>query len=121
MFQIAYDYQQAWPENEPLKVEIQLAHEIKISPALAQRRANGFLAGYVSMMVCSGPPTLLLGERPVWCVPAVLKLPEVGEVGSVGTVDIDAQTGDVLPLSTPQIHRMQEIAHAIAAHFANDE
>jgi hypothetical protein len=118
MFPVAYDYQRVWPENQSLKIEIQLAHEITIPPTVAQQKANGFLAGYVTLMVSSGQPTLWLKERPVWRIPAVLKLPHLGEVGVVGTIDVDAQTGTIIPLTTEQITRMQEIADAIAAHFA---
>lgn len=117
MFQVAYDYQQTWPENQSLKIEIQLAHEITISPTVAQQKANGFLAGYVTLMVSSGPATLWLKERPVWRIPAVLKLPHLGEVGIVGTIDVYAQAGEIIPLSPAQISRMQEIAQALAAHF----
>ena len=119
MFQIAYDYEQAWREDETLTVDIQFAQEIAISPDIARRKANGFLAGYVTMMVSGGQPTLILAKDPVWRVPAVLTLPNVGEVSTLGTVDVDAQTGQVIPPSAEQINRMQELAHAIAAHFAS--
>ncbi len=119
MFQIAYDYQKSWPEDEPLTVEGHFAQEIIISPAVARRRANGFLAGYVTMMVSGGQPTLILSERPVWRVPAILNLPQLGEVSTLGVIDIDAQTGEVISPPAEQISRMQELAHAIAAHFAS--
>jgi hypothetical protein len=118
MFQIAYDYQKPWPENEPLQVKAHFDQEITISPVLARRKANGFLAGYVTMMVSAGQPTLILNEQPFWRVPAVLNLPYLGEVSTLGAIDIDAQTGKIIPPSAEQISRMQELAHAIAAYFA---
>lgn len=119
MFQIAYDYQKPWPENEPLRVEGHFDQEITISPTLARRKANGFLAGHVTMMVSAGQPTLILSEQPIWRVPAILNLPQLGEVGTLGAIDIDAQTGKIILPSPKQISRMQELAHAIAAHFAS--
>jgi len=51
-------------------------------------------------------------------VPANLRLPTVGEVSVLGTIDVDARTGAILVPKTKQITQMQELAHAIAAHFA---
>ncbi len=113
MFQVAYDYQKPWQGDKPLKVEIQLVQEITVSPTVAQRKANGFLAGYVTMMVSSGEPTLILSERPVWRIPAILKLPDLGEVGTVGTVDVDAQTGEIL-FTQPQLDDLAERGDVLA-------
>lgn len=119
MFQIAYNYNQDWHEDEALTVDIHVSQKIAISPDLARRRANGFLTGHVTMMVTGGQPMLIVDQDPVWRVPAVLRLPELGDVSTIGSVDIDAQTGDIISPSFDQITRMQELAHAIAAHFAS--
>ncbi len=116
---IAYNYQETWPENESLMIEGHFTQKITVPPILARRRANGFLAGHVMLMVSGGEPTLILSEHPVWRVPAVLNVPKLGEVNTLGSVDIDAQTGEVIPLSSEQINRMQELAHAIAAYFTS--
>ena len=119
MFQIVYEYDEPWPAQGPFHVEKQLvSQEIAVSPILARRRANGFLAGYVTMMVTAGQPVLILGERPAWRVPATLRLPGLGEVGTLGHVDVDAQSGEIIWPSDKQIAQMQELAHAIAAHFS---
>jgi hypothetical protein len=41
-------------------------------------------------------PALVIAERVVWRVPVLLTSPERGVIGQVGTVDVDAQTSDVL-------------------------
>jgi len=119
MFQIAYDYDTVWPEDQPLKIEAHFAQEIAISPTVARRKANGFLAGYIAMMVSAGQPTLILEDALVWRIPAVLRLPTFGEAGILGTVDIDAKSGDLQPLTPEQITRMQGVARALATHFAS--
>ncbi|MCA9998307.1 MAG: hypothetical protein KDE56_21240 [Anaerolineales bacterium] len=118
MFQVMYDYQQKWPKNHSLNVKGEFAQEISVSPVMAQRRVNGYLAQYVTMMVSASTPTLFLSQPPVWRVPAILSLPGLGEVSTIGTVDVNAETGEIIPLSESQLSRMQEIAHALAAHFA---
>ena len=119
MFQITYNYDQGWREDEELTVDIRVSQKIAVSPNHARRTANGFLAGHVAMMVGGGQPTLVVDQTPVWRVPAVLKLPAVGDVSTVGAVDIDAQTGDLIPPAPNEITRMQELAHALATHFAS--
>ena len=86
---------------------------------MARRIANGFLTGYVTMMVSGGQPTLILQKQPFWRVPAILTLPKVGEVSTLGCIDINAQTGNIIPLSSQQINRMQEIANVIAAYYSS--
>ncbi len=119
MFQIAYNYPQAWPQDKPLLIDSHVKYEIPISPNVARRKANGFLAGYVSMMALAGQPTLILseGEPPLWRVPATLRLPKFGEIGLLGMVEVNAQTGQLVALSHEQIVLMQELAHVIVAHF----
>jgi hypothetical protein len=119
MFQVVYEYQKPWPKDGPLRVEAQFSGEITVSPAVARRRAAGFLGGHVTMMVLAGEPTLVLGEQPVWRVPACLHLPGLGEVTTVGTVDVDALTGKVIPPSPDQISTMQRRANDIATRFTS--
>lgn len=119
MFQITYNYNQDWREDEELTVDIRVSQKIAVSPDQARRTANGFLAGHVAMMVSGGQPTLVVDQTPVWRVPAVLRLPALGDVSPVGAVDIDAQTGALIPPAPDEITRMQELAHALAAHFAS--
>jgi hypothetical protein len=42
------------------------------------------------------PDLLLRGEQVVWCVPIVLSLAHLGELGEVGIIEVDAQTGILL-------------------------
>lgn len=119
MFQVTYQYDQPWPKNNYLRMESHLVHEIKISPSVARRKANAFLAGYVTMMVSAGQPTLILDECPVWRVPANLHLSNLGKVSTLDTIDVDAQSGEIIAPTTDQITQMQELAHVIAAYFTS--
>ena len=119
MFQVVYEYPAVWPEEGPLRVEAQFTSEIKVSPLLARRRASGFLAGYVTLMVLAGEPVLVLGEaRPVWRVPAILHLPGLGEIAPVGTIEVDALTGEVIQPSSEQISLMQRRANDFATRLS---
>ena len=119
MFQVVYEYQKPWPKDGPLRIEAQFTGEITVSPTVARRRAAGFLAGHVTLMVLPGKPMLILGEQPVWRVPARLHLPGLGDVTTIGTIDVDALTGKVISLSPDQISAMQRRADDIATCFTS--
>lgn len=117
MFRVVYEYQKPWPKEGLLRVEAQFSGEITVSPTLARRRAAGFLSGHVKMMVLAGEPVLVLGKQPVWRVPACLHLPGLGEVSTVGAIDVDAMTGQVIPPSLDEITAMQHRANDLATRF----
>lgn len=83
------------PERGLVKLIINQDFEIKITAEEARRQVDRWLFDQVSYMMTAEPPTLVLGERIVWRVPAVLTAPQVGRVGLVGTVDVDVQTGQM--------------------------
>lgn len=118
MLRVVYEYQKTWPKEGPLRVEAQFTGEITVSPTEARRRAAGFLAGHVTMMVLADEPVLVIGEQPIWRVPACLHLPGLGKVSTVGSIDVDALTGEVIPPALDQIAAMRRRVDDIAACFA---
>jgi hypothetical protein len=79
-----------------LDITITIRATIEIDAATAQRRATGWLVSEVGNLLLGDAPSLVIADRVVWRVPVLLTSPERGVVGQIGTVDIDAQTGDVL-------------------------
>lgn len=76
-------------------LQIQETITIRTSETEAHRQVNHWLFTQVSCMMRAGTPTLFVGERVVWRVPAILTAAHVGEVGIVGTVDVDADSGAI--------------------------
>ena len=85
----------------------------RISADLARRRVNGYLTQEVAMFVVAGEPILALSDRPYWRVPAILRLRGFGKLAEVGFLDVDAQTGQVKPLSEDEIRVIRGHAHDI--------
>jgi hypothetical protein len=71
------------------------------------------------MFIIAGEPMLILGEHPYWKVPAILRLRGFGKLAEVGILYVDAQTGQVKPLSEDEIQAIRERAHDIAARLAS--
>lgn len=118
MFQVIYEHQQPWPKEGVLNLEPpKLIGKIQVSPDSARRRVNGYLAMYIAMEFHGGNPALIWGEQPVWRVPVYLGIPELQEPIQLGTVDVDATSREIIPLTTEQIHKMRVQAHDIVTRF----
>ena len=81
------------PEQGTVQLDIHRTFEIKVTAEQARCQVNRWLFTEVSCMMGARMPTLVVGERVVWRVPAVLTAAHVGEVGIVGEIDVDVQHG----------------------------
>jgi hypothetical protein len=118
MVRIIYEHTEEWPAEGPLKVDTRLQGEITIPPDAARRCANGYLAEEVALFVIAGEPLLVLGDTSVWRIPAILRLRGFGEVATVGSVDVNAHTGEPHPLSSEQIREIRRRANELATRLA---
>ncbi|MFN8441639.1 MAG: hypothetical protein U0175_12750 [Caldilineaceae bacterium] len=118
MFQIVYEYADAWPQQGVLHFQVPLTQmEIAVSPDSARRKANGYLTRYVSMSLLAGKPMLIMNQRPIWRIPLELQLPELNQIATLGMIEVDAHTREVIPLSAKQIRSIQDQANELIARF----
>ncbi|RIK27513.1 MAG: hypothetical protein DCC55_39375 [Chloroflexi bacterium] len=83
----------------------------------ARKRAQRYLSDAIAMFFEGADPVLVDGEQAVWQVTIVFKMYEIGPV-ALGTLDIDALTGEPFPLTTEQIKQIKERANAIVKFHA---
>ncbi len=102
------------PEKGRVEIVLPRAFEIKVTAEEARRMVNRWLLNEVSYLMGAEPPTLVVGERVVWRVPAYISYPHVGKAGTVGAVDVDVETG-VMNNSPELIGKMHEHAKKIHA------
>jgi len=88
------------PPGTDLKMEVTISTRMQISAVAAKRQVNRLLLERMGNLLYAEEPNLLVGTRLLWRVPIWLGLPTRGPVGSVGTIDVDAQSGEIL--FTPQ-------------------
>jgi len=79
----------------------------------ARRKADGYLGMDVSLFCTATDGVLIPLGRPIWQFAIRFGLPRLGELGILGTLDVDAQTGEPIPLTHKQIKRMRARADAI--------
>ncbi len=118
MFQVVVEHPDIPLVDGVLKLAVpQVAGEIRITPDQAKRHAKGYLTAQVAMSFRPGQPVLVWGERPLWRMMIYLHLRKYGQVATLGEIDVDAMTGDVLFLSAEQITRIQDRADELAARL----
>jgi len=69
------------------------------------------------VLISADPPTLVVGERTVWCVPAYISFPHVGRVGVVGTVSVDAESGKMRELARCKAEISRYLEEKVKPHL----
>jgi hypothetical protein len=80
----------------------------------ARRRAERYLGDYLAMFFNATDPIFVPGDPPCWQVTIVFKRYHLGPF-TLGIMDVNAHTGEPLPLTKPQLKRLRERAHALVA------
>ena len=101
--------------DDQVHIDIRIQADLNVSAYVARRQVTGYLVDNVSDHLSGETPDLVVdGERLLWRVPVVLYLTSRGKVGQVGTIDVDAQTGQLQ--TTPSlIEDIEHRAHQLAA------
>ena len=108
---------QSIPETGVLTLSLHQTVPINVSAAEAQRRVSRFVHWKISSQMHGESPTLVLGQRAGWQVPIHLTFPSLGDVGCVGEIVVDAETG-ALDVTPDLIAEMEHRARDLAARFA---
>jgi hypothetical protein len=80
----------------------------------ARRRAEGYLGDQIGMFFNAADPVFVPSEPPRWQVTVIFKRYQRGPF-TLGVMDVDAKTGEPLPLSKLHLKRIRERAHALVA------
>ena len=83
------------PTTGVLTVQVNQAVHINVSAEEAQRKVSVFVLKKISNLMHGETPTLVLGERTSWRVPVHLTFPAMGDVGQIGTIDVDVTSGEL--------------------------
>lgn len=94
--------------------EIRQIVTVKVSAEETRRQVQRWLLLEVSHMLGADEPILVVGQRTVWRVPAHLSAPQVGVVGQVGVVEVDATTGEKINLAVHKAAIEQRARELIA-------
>jgi hypothetical protein len=84
------------PSNQgQLSIHIEAKADMNFSAVAARRKVTGFVVDEISTQLGGREPTLVVGERIRWRVPIRLSLPHIGDLGEVGAIEVDVETGQM--------------------------
>lgn len=106
------------PQVGEIQLTIRVTAKHNFSAKAAQKLVGRMVADEIGYLLRSGEPTLVVGDRLSWRVPVILALPDSGPLGSVGTVDVNVETGE-LSITAAQIGEITQYAESLAAHHTN--
>lgn len=89
------------PETGRLEVDIKVTADVNFTAIAARQKVNSFVLREISYMIHAGEPALVVGERIYWRVPVILSSPSQGDIGEVGAIDVEVETGQMHV--TPQL------------------
>ena len=84
-----------------------------VAEAVARRAVNAYLGRYVGISFGAVAGVFIPLTVPIWQFAIELRLPRLGELGIMGTVDVNAETGEPLPLAPSEIQKIQDRANVI--------
>lgn len=82
-----------------------------------RRQANWYLSDQISLFYSAADPIFVPADPPVWQVTIVFKMYNQGPF-TLGVMDVDAKTGEPIPLSAKQIEQIRERTCAIIGYQA---
>jgi len=103
------------PRAGQLAIDVHLSATVNVTEFSARQKVTGFVVDEISTNMHGGPPHLVVGERICWRVPVILSLPPRGDLGEVGTIDVDIQTGQLL-ITRALIEEIKRRAEYLVAH-----
>lgn len=108
------------PHIGKIDLTIRISATLNYSAEAARRSVGRFVANEIGYLLRCGDPELVVSERLYWRVPVILALPTTGPLGTVGTIDVDVETGQ-LAIAPEQVAEITRHAESLAAAHSTPE
>ena len=84
------------PAESNLDISIRVTQPLNVTSFSARQKVTQYVMQELSTQLGADTPELSVGERVYWSVPVIFTLPGKGVLGRVGTLRVDAATGELL-------------------------
>lgn len=101
-----------------VEISVKVTSDVNVTAFTAQQKVSGFVLSEISNLMHGGTPSLVVGERLYWRVPVILSMPPHGDLGEVGTIDVDAESGE-MQVTQGLTEEIKERAQALAARSSS--
>ncbi len=106
------------PSSAKLSIDIHLSSTVNVTAFSARQKVTGFVVDQISTNMHAANPTLIMSDRIFWRVPVVLSLPPAGDIGEVGTIDVDVESGQ-LQITSTLIQELERHAEFLVTNTAS--
>lgn len=110
---------QSLPQSGRLEIDIKVTANLNVSAFAARQKVDGFILSDISYMMHAGEPNLVISDSIYWRVPVVLSLTSHGDVGDVGAIDVNAETGQML-ISPHLVAEVTARAEGLATRYSSE-
>ena len=94
-----------------------MATDVNISAMAARQKVNDFVLSEISYMMHAGESELVVSDRIVWRVPVILSLTSHGDVGEIGAISVDVESGQ-MAISPAAMDELYARADDLARRFS---
>lgn len=90
-------------ETTPIRLRFHVVATLNVTAGEARRLVNRQVVAELGTGLIAREPEMVIGDKFIsWRVPIVLSLPELGDLGQVGAIDVDAESGELLTTPAAQ-------------------
>jgi hypothetical protein len=83
------------PKTGRLAIDIKVTADVNVSAYAARKKVDALILSNVSYMMHAREAPFIIGDRICWRVLVILSLAKRGDVGEVGVIDVDVETGQL--------------------------
>jgi len=92
---------EAVSETAPIHLRFHVVATLNVTAGDARRQVNRqVVVDLGTGLIAQDPELVIDSDTIIWRVPIILSLPKLGYLGQVGTIDVNAETGDILITDT---------------------
>ena len=105
-------------ERGQVQVDIRIQANLNVSAFVARHKVTGYVVDNISDHMAGDEPTLVVEvDRFLWRAPVFVAVLPQGRLGQVGTIDVDAQNGQMY-VTARLIEDIRRNAQALVDHSA---
>jgi len=101
------------PKTRNIQFKFELHGEFNITSFVARQKVNRYLLLNTGNLIHAMEPDLVIGDELQWKVPVGYSLPDKGLLGRVGTIMVDANTGNLLLENSTPINEIETHAERL--------
>lgn len=101
------------PKTKGIRFKFELSGEFNVTSFVARQKVNRYLLLNTGNLIHAMDPVLVIGDQLLWRVPVGYSLADKGLLGSVGSIMVDADTGNLLLENSTSIDEIEASAERL--------